>query len=211
MHLPLLYHPFRKAQVKIRKIQNCFTNGRGGETEYFVGAIQESPADASGIGKILRRLKSQTEGPAAKSVILSKRSAKDDKHFSDSPGDACHRWCILRNGRCPFPTLGIPFVGDGALDVPLGRGFRKSEIFGGPSGRPAPTDFIQHRAGSPEDGRCRWCILRNGRCPFPAFYTKESPVSEETGDLFVFFVLKLSDLIRRAETVKSAHCRTTRI
>ena len=37
------------------------------------------------------------------------------------------------------------FVGDGVLDVPpapLGAGCRKSEIFGGPSGRPAPTIFF---------------------------------------------------------------------
>ena len=90
----------------------------------------------------------------------------------------------------PVPYMGISFVGDGVLDVPpapAGRGFRKSEIFGGPSGRPAPTDFVQHRAGSPMRLRFRKVVPRNGRCPFPTFLYKKSPVSGETGDLLVFF------------------------
>ena len=95
--------------------------------------------------------------------------------------------------RWPFSTLGIPFVGDGVPDVPpapAGRGFRKSEIFGGPSRRPAPTGLVGHGADSPKDGRCRWCIPRNGTMAVPYVlypkYAKESPVSGETGDLFVF-------------------------
>ena len=89
--------------------------------------------------------------------------------------------------------MGLPFVGDAVPYVPpapAGRGFRKSEIFGGPSRRPAPTGFIQHRAGSPIRLRFRKVLPRNGTMAVPYVlypkYAKESPVSGETGDLFVF-------------------------
>ena len=156
------------------------------KTEYFVGAIQESPADASGIGKILRRLKSQPEGPAAKSVILSKRSAPKDLRTTitaafksvrrsfdslrslrmtnifrirrrmvriDSASRGTARWQF---------HMGIPFVGDAVPPAPAGRGFRKSEIFGGPSRRPAPTGLDGHGADSPIRLRFRKVVPRNG-------------------------------------------------
>ena len=59
-----------------------------------------------------------------------------------SPGCGGHRWRVLRNGRCPFPTLGVPFRRGRRPRRPArpnGAGCRKSPIFDGPSGRPAPT------------------------------------------------------------------------